>query len=694
MRHFNPILSLLSLVLLFLMSTCQQEELNLQDEKSGIQFSLLSGAIPAPENGRINEDVPTVDPGMCNLEYAAYAKVEINGEDTYTVKIQQWEDSYKTNQLELDPGTYEVTKFVVYNDEEEALFATPTTESKFEKFVNAALPMQFTIENYQTLEYQVEVLCVENFSPPEFGFAFWNIDLKQTKQLCIIANYCDPAEGHKVAPIHAYVFPDKEENPEDLIYESSSDGAGDLLCLRMPFDSDVDLEEQNYWVVVMINDHKYAGWIDLAMVDYINEEHGFLHLNKNCEGDYGPFKKKFTVTISNIFEPTPFFLAGVFNTPVGKDAPGPAFPGDSYEFKFWAAPGHLLSTATMYVQSNDLIFTTPANGLELFHPDGTPISGDITSEFGFYDAGTEVNQEPGVGPDQAPRQDEFDQGADENGVVTPISEVVDGYTYPEVSEVIQVTITPGDGNMFTLTIENISGSLSLPSPISPGAWVVHTDDVQLFTPGEAASEGLEDIAEDGNASTLGELLASSSGLFTPISPGAFAVHSGDVMPIFMEGEPAPDNGLEEIAEDGKPGVMNEYLSTAEGVSMHGIIGPDPLGPVPPGHSISFSFYADGGSYLNFVTMFIQSNDYFYAFDDMGLALFDDTGNPMTGEVTEYVSIWDAGTEVDQFPGAGPDQAPRQGGADTGADENGNVILASEDGHELPAVNEGIQVIIE
>ena len=68
------------------------------------------------------------------------------------------------------------------------------------------------------------------------------------------------------------------------------------------------------------------------------------------------------------------------------------------------------------------------------------MSGDITSQYILWDAGTEVNEEPGFGPNQAPRQSAPNTGVDENGVVTPVN---DGkYVYPKVSDVIKVTITP------------------------------------------------------------------------------------------------------------------------------------------------------------------------------------------------------------------------------------------------------------
>ena len=58
--------------------------------------------------------------------------------------------------------------------------------------------------------------------------------------------------------------------------------------------------------------------------------------------------------------------------------------------------------------------------------------------FLLWDAGTETNEFPGVGPNQAPRQSGADTGDAEMGIV---SQVNDGYVYPDVADVIRVTIT-------------------------------------------------------------------------------------------------------------------------------------------------------------------------------------------------------------------------------------------------------------
>lgn len=108
-------------------------------------------------------------------------------------------------------------------------------------------------------------------------------------------------------------------------------------------------------------------------------------------------------------------------------------------FTVTAPPGSRLSLATMLVQSNDLFYAPGEEGIALFEADGTPRTGDVTSALGLWDAGTEVNQAPGAGPDQAPRQSGPDTGADEEGAVELVD---DAFEYPAVESVLGVSITP------------------------------------------------------------------------------------------------------------------------------------------------------------------------------------------------------------------------------------------------------------
>lgn len=129
---------------------------------------------------------------------------------------------------------------------------------------------------------------------------------------------------------------------------------------------------------------------------------------------------------------------GIFNTPEGASAPAPVGPGAAYEFNVSAVPKMKLTLVTMFGQSNDYFYATE-QPVELFAASGEPLSGDITARFALYDAGTEVNQEAGVGSDQAPRQKAPNTGAAENGVV---SRAKGDSFYAKTAQLFRVTVTP------------------------------------------------------------------------------------------------------------------------------------------------------------------------------------------------------------------------------------------------------------
>jgi hypothetical protein len=181
-----------------------------------------------------------------------------------------------------------------------------------------------------------------------------------------------------------------------------------------------------------------------------------------------------------------------------------------------------------------------------------------------------------------------------------------------------------------------------------------------------------------------------------LSPGAYAVHRPTVQ-LFATGEPA-SAGLESLAEDGNPATLGEEIAGADGILASGafdtpVAGGDP-GPIGPGAAYGFTVEAAPGERLSFATMFVPSNDLFYAPAPSGIELFRD-GDPVSGSVTDQVALWDAGTEQNEEPGAGPNQAPRQSGPDTGPAEDATVrrIEEVDDGYEYPDVSDSIQVLV-
>lgn len=184
----------------------------------------------------------------------------------------------------------------------------------------------------------------------------------------------------------------------------------------------------------------------------------------------------------------------------------------------------------------------------------------------------------------------------------------------------------------------------------------------------------------------------------PLSPGVFAVHNGKA-PIFRSGEPERDNGLEEVAEDGMPTRLAEWLAEQNGVSQSGAfttpVGMDAPAPAPltPGSAYEFEFEAMPGDRLSFVTMFVPSNDLFYSPDEMGIDLFT-SGEPIDGDVTDRIGLWDAGTEINEEPGVGEHQPQRQRGSGVGLVERESVVPISEvNGYTYPDATDVLNVTV-
>jgi hypothetical protein len=134
---------------------------------------------------------------------------------------------------------------------------------------------------------------------------------------------------------------------------------------------------------------------------------------------------------------TGIVAVGAHARPDGDLLGGPLTPGKSYEFKVKAAPGQFLSLAAMFGQSNDWFYSND-RPIALFNG-GKAVSGDMTPQLSLWDAGTEVDEEPGLGPNQAPRQKAANSGTPEKQAIAHVS---GKWAPPATGTLLRVTITP------------------------------------------------------------------------------------------------------------------------------------------------------------------------------------------------------------------------------------------------------------
>jgi hypothetical protein len=169
-------------------------------------------------------------------------------------------------------------------------------------------------------------------------------------------------------------------------------------------------------------------------------------------------------------------------------------------------------------------------------------------------------------------------------------------------------------------------------------------------------------------------------------------------PLFTAGTPDRGQGLERLAEDGNPGVLADYIANNMKSVVHsGVVtvpsGDKGPGPITPGKAFEFTISAAPGQRLTLAMMFGQSNDLFYAPGAKAIALFDAKGQPLSVDITSQLQLWDAGTEVNEELGLGPNQAPRQAAPNTGTAEKGKVMLV-KDRYKYPSVREVVRVSVK
>lgn len=195
----------------------------------------------------------------------------------------------------------------------------------------------------------------------------------------------------------------------------------------------------------------------------------------------------------------------------------------------------------------------------------------------------------------------------------------------------------------------------------------------------------------------GEVLKLSNGKSAPFvsAPVLWVIHDGSTNPIFTGGKPDAGQGLELLAETGDPTKLVKSLTGKSGIVAIGAVakpvGAEAEGPLTPGQWYEFEIVAEPGQVLSTAWMFGQSNDLFYS-NQRPIALFDASGKPKSGEMTAQLSLWDAGTEVNEEPGLGPNQGPRQKTPDAGRAERQGIARV-RDKYSYPRTSDVLRVTI-
>ncbi|MFT3702066.1 MAG: spondin domain-containing protein [Agriterribacter sp.] len=421
-------------------------------------------------------------------------------------------------------------------------------------------------------------------------------------------------------------------------------------------------------------------------------------LMASCKKDNMPVLKTGTITVENVLNAKPLVESGTFK---GTGTPPVILPGQSVSFSFSAAKNQRLTFATMYGWSNDLFFAPANPGIKLYNDDGTPITGDVSSAMKIWDNGTRKNQVPGKavthpGTAESPMKNIKEvNGTDDYG-----------NKYLAASKLMKVSLAYNGNSMFTVTIMNISGGSTNETPFSPGVWAIsYVAGGNLLLPepiysmGKPTANGLTNIAEAGDNAVLSAYISANTGIFTPLSPVLVVVyhdipgyHGNDGL-FFALGEKDRGQGLKDLAQKGNADVLAAYLATKTGVrNVYVLKAPSTTVLLPnifdsKGGKVTQQLSLAEGDKIAIATMYGFSNDWFFASHG------DDIPAKQKGDVSSYIGLYDDGTAVNQFPGAGITQFNLAGTPleeSKAIDEVPNPNMFTT----LPAINNIIKVTLQ
>lgn len=174
--------------------------------------------------------------------------------------------------------------------------------------------------------------------------------------------------------------------------------------------------------------------------------------------------------------------------------------------------------------------------------------------------------------------------------------------------------------------------------------------------------------------------------------------------LFTRNQKDYNQGLQNLAENGDVSRLLQTLRAVENVEVIGIANEPSSGSTGIlGPNQSFKLILSATSLtarLSLATSFLQGNDILVMSPDAGIRLFNDSGIPLTGDITNLFSMYDLGTEVNEPPGIGSNQVLRQGEppegqVSQGAREDQPVRLLSDvnDGFRYPTVPNSIRISI-
>jgi hypothetical protein len=158
----NLLITVWLFALLLFFQSCTEQ--NVQLEKQKVQFTLT----PVPASGGRAGEIALPENSHAIISVAGSNGVSILSD--HEISVQKNGDAYVTDPVELIPGDYVITDFMIVNDSED-LYVTPKKGAELAATITDALPYNFSVAEINASTINMRVMDVRNQDLQKFGYA-------------------------------------------------------------------------------------------------------------------------------------------------------------------------------------------------------------------------------------------------------------------------------------------------------------------------------------------------------------------------------------------------------------------------------------------------------------------------------------------------------------------------------------------
>jgi hypothetical protein len=256
------------MLLCFLCFSCSEEEsVEVASEKATLSFSpILNDLLRSQENSK--QEAPELP--ACSDDTPAYVEIillqgeeEIVGssDSPFAIDLVSGENFTEyDSELKLEPGTYILDHFAVYNSEGELIWLAPKGGAMGD-LVENSLPLEINLNSGVKKYVDVTVLCFDDRIVNEYGYLFFDLIPTKMFEFCFFANYCNASGRHFPAAfsVDIWLGTDDSGTPlysglENMISTEGEDPSAAPLCVTLPdLQENEDDEAYLYYEVTLLD---------------------------------------------------------------------------------------------------------------------------------------------------------------------------------------------------------------------------------------------------------------------------------------------------------------------------------------------------------------------------------------------------------------------------------------------------------